>query len=384
MKQIYRLLMTILVMVVIFASCQKDEFESEQLQNQKITQLNSEKIATDLVDLFQDETVLKSMVSFFENNKYGASLESIINNTNPSVKGVLAKKSLQKIVKQSNELNGKAEETGIIQIPELWMFKPKNQYKTSDVLVSFVPKGDEKDWTKIKAYNLNGEVVYLDPKVEPEKPVIVVELNGMESLKLRVEYMNKELQSYGLQQKRSVSKTRAKSGLETTKIEKIRLNDDKEPWIKGAAEIYAITSGIRGDSNSKEAEISIVAMPYLDYEDKDYYPNQVILFWADYDYQAANIQLYEQDSNYNYKELVGIIVNGVFDITGTLTSEPWVTALGKIASAIIQAMPDEWYTDDDDYVDSYYTVMKNQSYIDYYGAGGNAKVTMKPFYIPEN
>ncbi len=62
-----------------------------------------------------------------------------------------------------------------------------------------------------------------------------------------------------------------------------------------------------------------------------------------------------------------------------MTAEPWVSALGKVASAIIDVMPDEWYTDDDDYVDSYYTIEKNKFYTNYYGAGANAKISMSPF-----
>lgn len=125
-------------------------------------------------------------------------------------------------------------------------------------------------------------------------------------------------------------------------------------------------------------------MPYLDKDKNDYYPNQILLFWDDYAYQAANIQLYEQDSNYNYKELVKIIVDGVFEITGILTAEPWLVALGKIASAIVDVMPDAWYTDNDDYVDSFYTIEKNKSYSNYYGAAGNAKVSMAPFFVANN
>lgn len=383
MKKISNLWMALIAMALLVSACQNNEFESDQIQKQDQL-VNSDDIAKNIVQLFQDKATLNDMVKFFENNKFGASLESIIESTNPTTDGLKAKKSLLEILDHATQLNSKAEETGIVQIPELWMFIPEKKYTSSDVLVSFVPEGDENEWKEIKAYTLDGKVVYLNPEVEPEMPVVIVELNGMESLKLRVEHMNKELKIAGLQTKISELKTNSKTGLETTKIEKIRLNDDKEPWIKGAAEVYAITSGVRGTSDNKEAEIAIVAMPYLDKEDNDYYPNQVILFWDDYAYQAANIQLYEQDSNYNYKELVGIIVAGVFEITGILTAEPWVSALGKIASAIVQAMPDEWYTDNDDYVDSYYTIMKNQTYTNYYGAGGNAKVTLKPFYIPAN
>jgi hypothetical protein len=337
-----------------------------------------------MVTLFQEEAILNDMVKFFETNKFGASLENIITNTNPSNEGIQAKEALLAIINKSNQLNKKAEKTGEGQIPELWMYTPDKEYNTNDVLVSFVPEGDENEWEEIKAYTLDGKIVYLDPNIEPEIPVVIVELNGMESLKLRVDYMNKELKMAGLQNKNSDLKIGTKAGLETSKIEKIRLNNDEEPWIKGAAEIYAVTSGVRGTDDNKQAEIAIVAMPYLDNEDQDYYPNQVILFWDDYAYQAANIQLYEQDSNYNYQELVNIIVAGVFEITGILTAQPWVSALGSIASAIIQAMPSDWYTDSDDYVDSYYTIMKDQTYTNYYGAGGNAKMTLKPFYIPAN
>ncbi len=297
-----------------------------------------------------------------------------------------ALESLETIVGQSEEVNSKAEETGIVQIPELWLYKPDRDFNPDEVLISYAPEGDEKGWEKIKAFDLSGNIVYLDPIEKPDMPVIVVELNGMESLKLRVELMNKELRALGLQKRASLTNIQLKSanGLETTKIDQISLQDDKEPWIKGEAEIYAITSGIRGNENNKEAEIQIVAMPYLDYDNEEYYPNQIIFFWDDYAYKAANIQLYEQDSNYNYKDLVQIIAEGVFEITGILTGYTWVGALGKVASAIIEVMPDEWYTDDDDYVDSFYTIEKDQTYSNYSGAGANAKVSLSPYFVEDN
>ena len=361
MRKIIKLTTLIAGMLLFFIACQEEKINNELKPNEDISSINPDEIARSVIDLMQETETREALVQFLTVNKFGSSLENIVNEVNQGNQDAKAISELRNFVQQSEQLNKKAEETGIVEIPELWMFAPNKTFKSTSVLVSFAPKGDECEWENIKAYDLNGNIVYLDPLVEPEFPVIIVELNGMESLKMKVEYMNKELKAYGLQTKGSakVQSLKAASGLETSKIEKIRLKDDKEPWIKGAAEIYAITSGVRGTSNNKEAEIAIVAMPYLDHKDKDYYPNQIVLFWDDYAYQAANIQLYEQDSNYNYKDLVGIIVAGVFEITGILTAEPWVSALGKIASAIINAMPDDWYTDDDDYVDSYYTIMKN-------------------------
>ena len=236
----------------------------------------------------------------------------------------------------------------------------------SNVLFSFAPEGDEKSWSVIEAYNMNKEVVYLDVNKVPDQPVIVVETNGFETLKKEVELMNEYLRKEGVQNSRfeklgnnlSDLSSRAQ-GLETTKLDKVRLNDDEEPWISGAAEVYAITSGIKDSSNSPE--IKVIPMYYLDHDGRDYYPNQILLFWDDYEYQAANIQLFEKDDNTNYKDLVSTIVSGVFQIIGTVSTQPWVNVLGQVAGAIIQAMPNSWYTNNDDYVDSFYTIEKNKN-----------------------
>ena len=390
MKNINKIFMAVIAMALLFASCEKEELSNQAEVPQPKT-INSEEIAANVAQLLQEEAILNEMVAHFGENKHGGSLESILEMTAPQNEGVKAKKELTKIVEVSKALNAKAEKTGVVEIPELWFYTPEKAFKSTEILVACVPEGDEESWEKVTAYDLDGNVVYLDPKTEPSVPVIVVELDGMESLKLQVELMNKELQAAGLQKKGallSASFKAAEGGLETTKIEKISLNDVQEPWVKGDAEVYAITSGLRGNVSSqtseKEAQIAIIALPYLDKSDNDYFPNQVILFWDDYDYKAANIHLYEKDSGYNYKELTAIIIDGVFQIVGTLTVEPWVSALGQVASAVVRAMPDEWYTDDDDYLDSFYTLEKDRAYTNYYGAARNARVTLKPYFIPEN
>jgi hypothetical protein len=371
--------------VLLIISCEKD-IKTEPIDKESQKLVSVEEIATNMLDLMKSENSKNEIIDFLQSNKFGGSLETLMGGIDKTEINKNALSNLNSIIKNSEEINDRAVETGIVQIPELWLYSPKSGFKSSEVLISFAPKGDEKEWESIKAYDLNGNVVTLDPIEKPNVPVIVIELNGMESLKLRVELMNKELAAAGLQKRISNQKMLLKStnGLETTKITQISLTDDKEPWIKGAAEIYGITSGIRGTSDNKVAEIQIVAMPYLDKDNQNYYPNQIVLFWDDYAYQAANIQLYEQDSNYNYKDLVKIIVDGVFEITGILTTQPWVSALGMIAGAIVEVMPDEWYTDNDDYVDSFYTIEKNRTYTDYYGAGANAKISLIPYFIPSN
>lgn len=363
-------------------SCEKQEQTEVTPQKEVVTAKDNAVLA--VVDLLNQQTNKESIIGELTSNPRGQKLASIVSNLGNASDNMQAVQTLQSYIAETDKANKLSDETGCIEIPELWLYQPI--VKSNEVLVTYVPDGNEKDWKYIKAYNLKKEVVYLDVMAKPNVQVVVLETNGSEAMKVKVDYMNKALQKAGLQKQNSINaKVNTKAaGLETSKLNKIRLTDDKEPWVKGAAEIYAITSGIRDVNGKKEAEIAIIDMPYLDYDGTDYYPNQILLFWSDYSYQGANIQIYEQDSNYNYKELTTIIINGVATVAGTISAQPWISALGTVASAIANALPDDWYTDNDDYVDSFYTVMKTTTYTDYSGAANNAKMTLAPFFVPAN
>ena len=117
---------------------------------------------------------------------------------------------------------------------------------------------------------------------------------------------------------------------------------------------------------------------------KAYYPNQILLFWDDYDFQAANIQLFEKDSDHNWQELTEAVVEGVIDLVGVFTGVPWLSLLSDIAGAILNALPENWYTNDDDYVDSFYTIEKGRTYNNHIGAARNARVDLKPYTLLAN
>ncbi|WP_442265450.1 DUF3103 family protein [Tenacibaculum sp. ZS6-P6] len=358
-------------------------FESSSLTKKR-------EITLEFIDLMQNQNFKNKTISLLKNQEPSVLLSKILNENSEFVS---QKKTYSNLVSEAtkSETFSENEMPEKIEVLEVWMHNSNETSDFSNVLFSFAPDGEEKDWSVIEAYTIDKKIVHLDAKTPPNQPVIVIETNGFETLKKEVELMNKQLRLEGVQNSRfdkignnfnSLAKMSRNQGLETTKLNKIRLNDDEEPWISGAAEIYAITSGIKDSDNSPE--IKVIPMYYLDHDDTNYYPNQILLFWDDYKYQAANIQLFEKDDNINYKELTSTIVNGVFQIIGTISTQPWVNALGQVAGAIIQAMPDQWYTNNDDYVDSFYTIEKNKSYTDYYGARGNAKVNLAPFFVASN
>ncbi len=256
--------------------------------------------------------------------------------------------------------------------------------------VAFTPAGDESEWSDIEAFDSSGRVILLDPYVQPAFPVLVAGINGREAARAGVAYINHELAMRGLRTAAPApyaapdgapSGGRFKSAsTETSKLDYIRVNDDQEPWMLGRAEMYALVSGVHFDRDAVQLEA--VDMPYLDYEDTDYTPNQILIFWETYRFAAANVQLFEHDDNTNYQTLVIALISAVEQVLN-LTA-PEYAIIARIANEIVRVMPDSWFSNDDDYVDSFYTLEKNRTYISYRGAARNATITLRPYTLQGN
>ncbi|MCT4639248.1 MAG: DUF3103 domain-containing protein [Bacteroidales bacterium] len=368
------ILILLLIGAFVFSACQKEDSVNTPKKKSDDVLINKEKVTLNIIQAVNESGSLAQLKTELKNTT-SVRLTDI---------GFMEDNSSHAVKAINSEINEKsylAEAKGIIQVPELWIIEGTDPAKKNITLFSYAPDGNEKDWEFIKAYNLDGKEFRLDVNKAPEYSVIVLEPDGQFALKETVKRMNQELKALNVQVERPA--TRA-NGLETTVLESVHLSNDQEPWIKGGAEIYAICTGIVEKNGQKNPQVRIIEMPYLDHDNKWYYPNQVMLFWKDYDYQAANVQFFEHDSNYNYKKLTQILVDGLFKIVSAATGEPIVAIVGNIASAVIEVIPDSFFTDDDDYVDSYYTLMKNQTYRNRKGAAQNATATFKPLFIPNN
>ncbi|NNN43506.1 MULTISPECIES: DUF3103 domain-containing protein [unclassified Vibrio] len=262
-------------------------------------------------------------------------------------------------------------------------------------LFAFEPKGNEQTWDFIEAFDIYGNIHYLDVYQMPNVPVFVVDNNSAKSLQAGLQAMRQELQKLGQQpitqsddlvarsQARDLSESNksASQPLSTTVLKKIRLEDDKEPWISGKAEIYALVTGV--DPSRDKPTIDVIDMPYLSYDKVDYSPNQVMIHWSRYRWGAVDIVLMEQDSGTNYQELAKLLVEAAEKV---LQSFPDLEAQGysviaNITGKIIDAIPSGLLTNDDDFVDVYYTIQQDKHYIDHPGATNNALVTFEPLTI---
>ncbi len=269
-------------------------------------------------------------------------------------------------------------------VMEVRLYKPKGHIGKIDwrnLLVAY-PPSDKRTLDKVEAFDRKGVAHRLDGRVAPEFPVLVVGINQREAHRAGVALMNRHLQAAGLQGKRQLSAAPAPTlagSIATTKLDRIRLSNDQEPWISGAAEVYAVVSGIQPDQAA--AALTVVDLPYLDNDGTDYSPNQILIFWSNYRYAAANVQFFEHDDNTNYQTLAVALSQGVTAILGAFA--PAYAVIGQVATAILQAMPAGWFSNDDDYVDSFYTLEKGRAYTGYTGVANNATVSLSPYTLQE-
>ena len=264
-------------------------------------------------------------------------------------------------------------------VPEVSLRVPAGSFDAASLHVAWAPAGAEESWTEIPAYALGGARVSLDAQRDPDVPVLVVETHGRLTMLQNIERANLLLRQSGLQG--VLAKTGPlQANIQTTQLTSIRLADDQEPWVSGAAETYAIVSGVIG---TNDPQLTIVDMPYLDHDNTTYSPNQIIINWSNFQYQVANIQIYEHDDNTNYQQLVIAIIDAV-GAAGSLAGYPVVQAITEIANRIIAAMPAGWFSNDDDYVDSLYTVQQTLTYSNQVGAGNNVRLSMRPFTVVSN
>ena len=256
-------------------------------------------------------------------------------------------------------------------------------------LFAFEPEGAESEWQYIEAFDVDGNVHYLDIYDIPERPVLVVDTNNREELKAGLALMRDELKA--LQEQPKAQKIARYSMMQsapaepteinTTILKKIQLKDDHEPWISGKAEVYAIVSGVSPDRD--EPTIDLIEMPYLDYAEQSYPANQIMIFWQRYRWGAADIILMEQDDKTDYKELAQTILKAASDFLATIPDKEAQAYLiiPQMTSAIIALLPDDLFINDDDFVDVFYTIMKDTEYTDHSGAGNNAVADFAPLII---
>ncbi|WP_291410342.1 DUF3103 family protein [Actinophytocola sp.] len=231
-------------------------------------------------------------------------------------------------------------------------------------LVAAAPADDVA--TTVTAYAGDGAKVLLDARKVPRQPVFVVEVDTAKALPLGLDVLRSVLDRHGI----TGAQPAADGGYWATQVRSVRLNDDKEPWIKGDAEIFGITGGFGLDG---KVAVDTVTMPYLDNDGTTYYPNQLIVHFSAYKYNLADFVMMEDDGDTNYQSLAVALASALLTIVDGGAYVPLV-------NAILNAIPASWWTDDPDYVDSWYT-LSTATGGQLNGAAGNGSMSLAPYWV---
>lgn len=231
----------------------------------------------------------------------------------------------------------------------------------------------------VTAYDSAGRVHRLSARQAPRQAVYVIDIDVSKAMASGLAQVDSKLAAGGLRSAaarpaaaaETAPKARAADGgYWTTKLNSVWLNDDEETWIEGDAEIFSVVSGFGLDGTVR---VDTVDMPYLDTDHHTYYPNQLIVNWSSYKYNEADLVMMEDDGDTNYSALAKALADALLTITDQGTYIPLV-------DAILAAMPDSWWTNDPDYVDSWYALAENSSGT-LYGARGNGWMTISPYWV---
>jgi hypothetical protein len=224
----------------------------------------------------------------------------------------------------------------------------------------------------IQAYDLQGRTVLLDPRVPPRVPVLMAGLDRREAVRAGVEAVNRGLAEAGLAAPVPVAPVAC------LKLEAVRVGPGFESWWSRGLEPYALASGI--DPVEAKPAIRLVQLPYLQHGQRDYRPDQVVLFWSDYRFAAANLQFWNHEDATSFKELLDAIIKGATAALA-LAGMPQFALIPAIADAILQAMPSSWWAGSDVLMDTFYTLEKGVAYEDRTGAMGKVRVTLAPWVL---
>ncbi|MFR9757734.1 DUF3103 family protein [Streptomyces sp. TR06-5] len=225
----------------------------------------------------------------------------------------------------------------------------------------------------VPAYDSRGRTHTLNVRSVPERPVYIVDVDATRALAAGMDVLREELTAQGLggaAARVADNAPTAQGGFWTTRITSVRLSDNKEPWVKGSSEIYTLVTGFGHDG---KVRVDPVEMPYLDDEDHTYYPNQVLVNWSYYKYNLADAVMMEEDGGTNYHDLAQALATALLTITDQGMYIPLVNAL-------LDAIPTDWWTDDPDYVDSWYTLAQGDRGT-LNGAAGNGTMGVEPYFV---
>ncbi|MFB7175657.1 DUF3103 family protein [Streptomyces sp. NPDC056254] len=185
----------------------------------------------------------------------------------------------------------------------------------------------------ITAYDAEGRAHTLDARSAPRQAVYVVDLDTARTRAAGMEVLQEELAKNGLAASKAArskvsgpagrpngqeSAASGDKGFWATKIKEIQVSDAQEPWFKGEADVFALVAGYDLDGKAR-----VDAVAYLDWANTAYQPGQILVNWSNYKFDTADVILWEDDGDINYKALAQSLSRSCSPSPTRPPSSPW-------------------------------------------------------------
>ncbi|NID15748.1 DUF3103 family protein [Luteibacter yeojuensis] len=234
------------------------------------------------------------------------------------------------------------------------------------------------------AYDPSGTEHRYPADAAPDVPMLLVESKNNAATGAGVRVMNDAMRREGFQSGTRRATAKGADGQEDlTILTDIYLTDDREPITALDADIFAVVSGVGPEG---KAEIVSVDLPWLDHDKRWYNPRQDLITWRNFGANYVNVQLFEDDGDTNFKEMVTTVVGAVGDLSLLVapTAPPALIVAGvtKIANEIIKVLPGKWFENSADYIDSFYVIERGSHFTrenPLVGARGWAQIGIRPY-----
>ncbi|MGF6710201.1 hypothetical protein QFZ41_001165 [Luteibacter sp. W1I16] len=164
----------------------------------------------------------------------------------------------------------------------------------------------------------------------------------------------------------------------TTILRRILLRDDKEPDAAGAAEIFAVVSGVGHDG---KARVEIHPMPWLTHDRRWFYPDHPLVDWSLFSAGYVNIQLFEDDGAARHDRLIDQLAEVLASLETWLPGSSLAAARSQVQTMgdlVLATMRTRAFLNETDYVDSFYVIERGKKYLNQNGAARNAMLTLEP------
>ncbi|RYZ57382.1 MAG: DUF3103 family protein [Proteobacteria bacterium] len=242
---------------------------------------------------------------------------------------------------------------------------------SEDALVVVLPESDDKDVKELDAIDANGNEVKIPVGKIPSTPVITIGRDeSLPKEKVDAVVVVEEVKTP------VVTETPKEVGL---KLESFRFTDTHEPWFKGSPEMYVIISYM---DKSGKGVTKTVELEGADKKNTTYNMEQILHLWDDNKYQFVDMAFMEHDSNMDFTGISEVVLSASAKVTSLLypTAAPAVTIVSDILSAAMKAIPNKYFVDNDDYVDTINLVEKDQN-SDRTGVKGEVTATFVSYDI---